>query len=208
MNLKEFEQIYKTDIASIYIEHQKNFDIGGIHGCLHISRSLIICRALHNKLKAVGCEVDIDKISFAVAWHDSGRKGNLNDYWESVSKENCYYWLSLMGYEHDYSEYVSNMILKKCPKKDYNFFCVYDTDCLEIIRPSTGIGVFNFKQSYLRCNHILPDYTEFINEIIPFITETENIKENFKDENSLSNLMGYIHANKNIFPTLYDATIT
>jgi hypothetical protein len=60
----------------------------------------------------------------------------------------------------------------------------------------------------LRCNHILPDYTEFIKEIIPFITETESIKENFKDENALINLIGYIQTNKNIFPTLYDATLT
>jgi sensor domain CHASE-containing protein len=37
--------------------------------------------------------------------------------------------------------------------------------------------------------------------------EFENyLIENFKDENSLSNLIGYVQTNKNIFPTLYDAT--
>jgi hypothetical protein len=46
MLLKEFEKIYREDVAPIYIKNQEIFDQDGIHGCLHIARSLIIARLI------------------------------------------------------------------------------------------------------------------------------------------------------------------
>jgi len=204
MLLIEFEKIFQKDVAPIYIAHQKSFDAHGIHGCLHISRSLIICRALYKMFCEKGYKLDIDNITYAVAFHDSGRIGGIIDYWEQNSRGICYDYLIKNNIPD--AEYISNMILKNNSIKDHNYFCVYDTDVLEIMRPCTGIGVYNFNKSYLRCNHVFSNYDNFIREIIPFITETESQKELYSDENSLINLINYINTNKEKYPTLYDAS--
>ncbi len=206
MLLSDFEQIFKKDIAPIYINHQNTFDEYSIHGCLHISRSLIICRALSKKLSDFGHVTNIDKISYAVAFHDSGRLGGGIDYWEKNSSGICYDYLIKNNVSD--SMYVSNMIVKDNLKNDYNYLCVYDTDVLEIMRPCSGIGVYNFNKSYLRLNHVINDYDNLIKELIPFILETEASKELYSDENSLFNLINYTNDNKEKYPTLHAATVS
>jgi len=205
MSLINFNEIFKKDVAPIYINHQKTFDAYCMHGCLHISRSLIICRALCNMLSARGLSVDIDKISYAVAFHDSGRCGNGIDFWEQNSKGICYDYLTKNNIPD--ATYISNLIVKDNSKNDYNYLCVYDTDVLEIMRPCSGIGVLNFNKSYLRLSYIFNDYP-FINEIIPFILETESNKGLYSDENSLSNLITLISNNKEKYPTLHASILS
>lgn len=204
MNLIEFEKIFRSEIAPLYINHQNSFDADGIHGCLHISRSLVICRMLACKLIELGYEIDLDKITYAVAFHDSGRKGNGIDYWENSSREICYNYILSKGYDSFYAESISNMIVKNQNTiKDYNYSCLFDSDVLEIMRPSCGVGVYNFNKSYLRLNNVLTDYDSIINEIIPFILETEQEKLIYSDENSLKNIIDYIVTNKEKYPNLY-----
>lgn len=213
MLLKDFEPIFRKDIAPIYVHNQKEFDEGGIHGVLHIARSLLICRILHHALSQRGYVTDINKISFAVAFHDSGRRANGIDYWESNSKEIClrYLWDFYNPYiPQSEFEYTANLILKgDLAKKDYNFMCVYDTDVLEIVRPCTGIGAYNFNRMYLRLNYLLLDcYTPIINETISFILQTEENKHLYSDENALSKLMELLQSRQTEFPLLYNASIS
>jgi len=207
MNLKEFEPIFKNDIAPIYVKHKKEFDEFGIHGCLHISRSLIISRLLFKQLTNLGFLLDIDKITYAVAFHDSGRKANGIDYWEANSFYICSNYLDNKNIPD--SNYISSLIIKDNNKNDYNYFCVYDTDVLEIARPCTGVGVYNFNPTFLKLKDIFSNhYTTIQNEVFSFILDTENIKDNFSNENSLINLIEYLENKKELYPLLYDASIS
>ncbi len=207
MTLKEFELIFKNDIAPIYVNHQNTFDTFGIHGCLHISRSLIIGRLLWSKLSNLGFVLDIDKITYAIAFHDSGRKANGIDYWEANSFYICSNYLDNKKITD--SNYISSLIIKDNNKNDYNYFCVYDTDVLEIARPCTGVGIYNFNPTFLKLKDIFSNhYTTIQNEVFSFILDTENIKNNFSNENSLRNLLEYLENKKELYPLLYVASIS
>ena len=122
MTLKEFEKIFSNEIVNHYLENQKTFDAHGIHGCLHISRSLIICRWISKELNQRGLTNDIDKVSYAVSFHDSGRKANGIDYWEWQSKLNCLNYLNQKGIPD--ADYISSLIVKK---SDMNH-TIYETE--------------------------------------------------------------------------------
>lgn len=204
MILKEFEPVFRQDIAPIYVKHQNTFDEFGIHGCLHISRSLIISRLLSNQLSNLGFLLNKEAISFAVAFHDSGRKANGIDYWENNSFYLCLEYLK--NNVNVNSNYIASLILKE-NKNDYNYYCVYDTDVLEIARPCTGVGLYNFNPTFLKLKDIFSNhYATIQNEVFSFILETENIKDNFKDENCLFNLIQYLSDKKEKYPLLFDAS--
>lgn len=204
MKLIDFELHFRKDVAQIYINHQNTFDEFGIHGILHISRSLIISRLLANQLSKLGFLVEKELISWAVAFHDSGRKANGIDYWENNSFYLCSEYLNKKNIPA--SNYTASLILKE-NKKDYNYYCVCDTDVLEIARPCTGVGVYNFNPTFLKLRDVFSDkYTTIQNEVFAFILETENIKDKFKDENCLLNLINYLSDKKEKYPLLYDAS--
>jgi len=207
MKLIEFEKIFRTDVAPLYIQNQKIFDQDGVHGCLHISRSLIIGKLLSNKLKDFGVGTHIDKILYAIAFHDSGRKANGIDYWENDSSIICRDYLISKGIP-DY-DYTSSLIVKKNNKIDINYFVCKDTDSLEIVRPTTGVGISNFNTSYLELMPVFNSfYSSIMNEVFYFILETEGMNKRFFDENSLSNLILYLKFKSSQLPMLYDASIT
>jgi hypothetical protein len=107
------------------------------------------------------------------------------------------------------SNYISSLIIKDNNKNDYNYFCVYDTDVLEIARPCTGVGIYNFNPTFLKLKDIFSNhYTTIQNEVFSFILDTENIKNNFSNENSLSNLLEYLENKKELYPLLYVASIS
>lgn len=205
MNLIDFEKIFRSEIAPIYINNQEKFDNDCIHGCLHISRSLIISNLIYKKIKERELKLDIDKIYYAVAFHDSGRKSNGFDFWEKDSYNLCREYLISKNIS-DY-EYISSIIIKDTKKEnDYNYLVYYDTDVLEIIRPCSGIGLYNFNDKYLKLqNHL--NYNIYKPEIFSFIIETENIKDKFVKSDSLFNLLIYLNNKKNIYPELYAASI-
>jgi hypothetical protein len=207
MSLEEFEKIFREDIVEYYVQNQNKFDSHGIHGCLHISRSLIICRLISKELSRKGIVTNIDNISYAVAFHDSGRQANGVDLWENLSSSNCYNYLIKKGNPN--AKNISSLILKndsavRSKSNDYDFLCLYDTDVLEILRPSTGVGMRNFNNSYLKLKGVL-NYDVMFNEVLQFILETENLKQNFNDHNSLNNLITYIILNKSRFPKIYES---
>lgn len=204
MTLKEFEVIYRRDVAPLYTKNQSIFDQDGIHGCLHISRSLIISRLIHNILKQSGINTNIEYISYAVAFHDSGRKSNGKDIWENDSRLICRDYLISKNIPN--SDYISSLIVKeKSKENDYNYLVCHDTDVLEIIRPTTGIGLANFDSKHLKLNI---NYSPIMNEVFTFILETEGMNKRFQDEHSLFNLMLYLMFKSKDFPMLYAAANT
>lgn len=207
MTLKEFEKIFSNEIVNHYLENQKTFDAHGIHGCLHISRSLIICRWISKELNQRGLTNDIDKVSYAVSFHDSGRKANGIDYWEWQSKLNCLNYLIQKGIPD--ADYISSLIVKKSDMNHTtnDFLCLHDTDVLEIIRPSTGIGIQGFNREYLKLKQTI-NYDIIFGEVVSFIYETEGIKQQFFDKDCLINLINYLEINKSRFPNLYDCSNT
>jgi len=86
-----------------------------------------------------------------------------------------------------------------------DFLCLHDTDVLEIIRPSTGIGIQGFNREYLKLKQTI-NYDIIFGEVVTFIYETEGIKQQFFDKDCLLNLINYLEVNKSRFPNLYDCT--
>lgn len=208
MTLVEFENIFKKDISPFYIKNQNIFDQDGIHGCLHISRSLIISRLIAKKLKESAVETNIDAISYAISFHDSGRKGNGKDVWEKDSSLICYNYLK-KAFIPD-AEYISSLIVKDNSKDDdFNYLVCYDTDVLEIIRPTTGIGLQNFNSKYLKLMPVFQNYyNNIMNEVFGFILETEGMNKRFENSDALFNLMLFLKFKNQEYPMLYAATNT
>ena len=203
MTLSEFEPIFRADIAPLYIQHQKDFDADGIHGCLHIARSLVICRVLAQVMSEIWLGVNVGEITYAVAFHDSGREANGIDYWESFSRQNCYDYLVSKNIPN--ADRISNWILKGADITP-DSICVYDADVMEIVRPSTGIGIFQFNKKFLKGYNLSNSrYEDVMCEVFPFILETEQVgvRENYFGEDSLAKIIDYIIFNKIKYPFIY-----
>lgn len=205
MTLSTFENIFSNHISYYYLENQNKFDSDSIHGCIHISRSLIICRWISQQLNKINIQTDIDAISYAVALHDSGRKSNGIDYYENDSSLICHKYLTKI--DNPNADYISSLIVKnnKNNYNNYDFLCLHDTDVLEILRPSTGIGIQGFNRAYLKLKDII-NYDIVFNEVLTFILETEKLKDEFLDKHSLFNMIQYLKLNKSKFPNLYACT--
>lgn len=204
MTLREFEPIFFNDIAPIYIKHQETFDVNGIHGCLHIARSLIISNFLSYSLKKLGIETNTEEIMYAVAFHDSGRIDNGIDYWETQSRNNCYDYLSSKNIKNSVS--ISNMIFKDGNTNNMSYLCVYDADVIEIARPCTGIGFAGFDRSYLKLKRTFNNlYEDIISECFGLIQQTELDKWQYSDEYALGRLIVCIVRNKEKYPNIHES---
>ena len=135
MTLKQFEPIFKNDIAPLYIQHQKDFDEFGIHGCLHISRSLIISRLLFKQLTNLGFLLDIDKIAYYQSRKLPGDSSDLPNY------------LSKSGGER------SLFNINKVNEQPYVFIFEGPLDVFHKIHLSPPVAVFN-NRSYGRDSKI------------------------------------------------------
>jgi hypothetical protein len=195
-NWNNFVEDFSKNILPIYEKHENTFDNVGIHGRLHISRSIIFAEFMsifyHNELKI---NIDFNAIRYAVAFHDSGRQTNGVDKWEKDSSELCYLHM-VRNYYPDYSKYVSSLILKK-QNSDINNDIVYDSDVLEIMRPCCGHGERDcFNSNYLRFLKNNHEYKEIRYDLIEdawkLIEYTEDNKDMFKD-NHLNRLLDIIN---------------
>jgi hypothetical protein len=150
-DFKKFIQILNRDVLPIYLRHEDTFDFLGIHGRMHISRSVIFSEWISRYyMDMCDIELDIDAIRFATAFHDSGRQGNGPDYWENDSSDICYDYLINKGFDIDRVKFISKLILKH---GDYGIEkrIVHDADVLEIMRPCCGHGGrVGFKMKKLR----------------------------------------------------------
>ncbi|MBW4623726.1 MAG: hypothetical protein KME17_30745 [Cyanosarcina radialis HA8281-LM2] len=83
---QQFVATLQNDILPIYARHEEEFDRLGIHGRIHICRSIVLAEVM-SSLYSPFAEIDRFAIRYAVAFHDSGRQGNGRDIWESASAE-------------------------------------------------------------------------------------------------------------------------
>lgn len=181
MTLEQFSPIFSEDIYPLYKQHENTFDPDGIHGVLHIARSLVAGYILAKQTGA-----NTDQVLYAIAFHDSGRQGNGADLWEMDSFTNCSKYLHNKNFAP--ARITASLILKMPFYNNHlykEYPCVYDADVLEIMRPCCGHGgITGFNPSYLKTKegHAL------IKPWWAFIQETEANKKYFSGPDALLKL--------------------
>ncbi len=223
-NIKDFSEIFSVSVFPFYKQHEETFDIDGIHGVLHIGRSLIASYILSKKFIELGVPSNTIDILIATAFHDSGRQSGGMDLWEGVSAQNCEYFLESkkldgINYTETESKEVASYILKKkWLDSDYlskenvlDFMCVYDSDVLEIMRPCTGRGgrtAFVPERLLLYKNdfNFYGFYGKLINEWSDFILFTEEMKKELSTPDCINKLLVLIKDNKDKFPIIFKYT--
>jgi hypothetical protein len=189
-NFKNFITEFSTEILPIYEQHEETFDQYEIHGRLHIARSIIFAEYMATYYEKLCKKIDFDTIRYAVAFHDSGRKGNGPDLWEDDSYKMCYNHMHDIGYNDDYCDYTSSLIYKD-NSSDINKDVVYDADVLEIMRPVCGHGGrLGFREKYLRFSESTRTY--LIEDAWKLIEYSEENKHLFNNNNHLSKLLEII----------------
>jgi hypothetical protein len=194
-NFDEFLKELTESIFPIYEHHEQSFDFSGIHGRLHIARSILFSEFIARFYTSISDQSNIDfsSIRYAVAFHDSGRRNNGIDLWEKDSEDNCSKYLYENGKNLKYSKYTSGLISKKV-NRDVNHSAVYDSDVLEIMRPCCGhggIGGFNKNHFiFLGPKDLLIEYDEgcedirnkVINDAWKLISYTEDNEHIFSND--------------------------
>jgi len=137
--LEYFINKYYTAIAEKIEQQQITYGLARIHSHRHISRC-IIYSDWYADLIGIGKEDDERiKLYFAIALHDIGREGELEDVWEGKSRQIHSDYLI----EHKLDKYQvnNNLILSHI---------IHDVDCLDIMRSGTGRGgIMGFDKNYL-----------------------------------------------------------
>ena len=128
-------------ILPFYLQHELQFDRYGVHGRMHICRSVMLAEWMARFYRAhTQTAIDFFAVRVAVAFHDSGRRANGVDLWESDSAANCVRYVVETGGASDYAQGVGALIEKKKQSADPLKKIVGDADVLEIMRPCCGHG--------------------------------------------------------------------
>lgn len=178
-------------ILPVYLQHERDFDPWGVHGRIHICRSVIFSEYMARFYReALSAEVDLYAVRVATALHDSGRRANGPDRWEKESQRNCLEYVKTSGARParaDYPAYVAGLIEKR-QTGELAQQIVYDADVVEIMRPCCGHGgIEGFKREFLHflggrdaLARDLPDASlrreAFVQEAWRWIEETERFK--------------------------------
>lgn len=139
-------------ILPFYLQHEREFDRWGVHGRMHICRSVMLAewmaRFYSTRTQTL---IDFFAVRIAVAFHDSGRRDNGVDLWESDSGSNCVRYVVEGGGESDYAQRIGALIEKKKKSGDDPLKkIVQDADVLEIMRPCCGHGgLAGFRREFL-----------------------------------------------------------
>jgi hypothetical protein len=215
---EEFIVDLQKDILPIYLRHEIAFDPQGVHGRMHICRSVIfaecMARYYHRVFEA---EIDFYAIRTATAMHDSGRRANGVDYWEGDSVDNCRRHVRsrcALPEESGYADYVAGLI-KKDGEKDVRHRTVYDADVLEIMRPCCGHGgLAGFKPEFLHFGSakdslfinnpsLAPLRQALIREAWNWIVETERLKLALVESSDyMLSILRFLEQRRRSYPSL------
>ncbi|MGD9899642.1 MAG: hypothetical protein AB7T22_11020 [Calditrichaceae bacterium] len=211
----EFLKTLKTDILPLYDAHEKTFDFQMIHGRMHISRALIfsefMCRYYYRNTDLTP---DASRVRFAVAFHDSGRRGNGPDFWESDSAQMCIDYLRANNYADSAKE--TGLLIMKHGVGDWGLDkrIVHDADVLEIMRPCCGhMGRKGFRESALRFlgnRDVKSVYNREIRDVLieeawQFIQKTEDLKSGLREsEDYMNDVLNTLRAESEKWPLLAD----
>ena len=138
-------------ILPFYLQHELKFDRYGVHGRMHICRSVMLAECMARFYRAhTQTVIDFFAVRVAVAFHDSGRRANGVDLWESDSASNCVRYVYEVVGANDYAGDVGALIEKKKKSVDPLKMIVQDADVLEIMRPCCGHGgLAGFRRGFL-----------------------------------------------------------
>jgi hypothetical protein len=208
----------QEQILPIYRNHEMTFDPWGIHGRIHICRSVLFAEWMTRFYrKRSSAEMDFYAIRVATAMHDSGRQANGVDLWQKDSASLCYSYVeshSPHPGDSEYARYVASLI-DKGKTGDACKWVVYDADVLEIMRPSCGHGgIGGFRRECLHFagaedllvggladSHGIRE--AFIQEAWRWIADTESVKPKlFASSAYMTDLLEKLHREKRHYPML------
>jgi hypothetical protein len=205
-------------ILPFYLQHECEFDKWGVHGRMHICRSVMLAewmaRFYSTRTQTL---IDFFAVRVAVAFHDSGRRDNGVDLWESDSGSNCVRYVVEGGGESDYARRVGALIEKKKKSADPLKKIVQDADVLEIMRPCCGHGgLAGFRREFLHfggpndlLGHEVPDIAAqreaLIQEAWRWIQATEALKFSLLNSRAyMRDLLKHLEKQRLKFPFLSD----
>lgn len=138
-------------ILPFYRQHEFKFDLYGVHGRMHICRSVMLAEWMARFYRThTRAAIDFFAVRVAVAFHDSGRRANGVDLWESDSALNCARYVDETTGASDYADDLGALIEKKNKSADPLKKIVQDADVLEIMRPCCGHGgLAGFRREFL-----------------------------------------------------------
>jgi len=138
--LEQFINDYYPAISEKIEEQQNKYGLARIHSHRHISRCIIYADWYADLFNMAKDDIQRYQLFFAIAFHDMGREGELEDVWESKSRQMC-------------SDYLKQLKLDKYEVNNNNLVLshiLHDVDCLDIMRSGTGRGgIMGFDKNYL-----------------------------------------------------------
>lgn len=205
-------------ILPFYRQHELNFDRYGVHGRMHICRSVMMAEWMARFYRArTQTPIDFFAVRVAVAFHDSGRRANGVDLWESYSASNCVRYVVDAGGAGDYAHRVGALIEKKKKSADPLKKIVQDADVLEIMRPCCGHGgLAGFRREFLHFGgpddllaHEVPGIAAqreaLVQEAWRWIQSTEPLKAFLTDSPAyMRDLLKHLERQRLKFPLLSD----
>jgi hypothetical protein len=205
-------------ILPFYRQHELNFDRYGVHGQMHICRSVMMAEWMARFYRArTQAVIDFFAVRVAVAFHDSGRRANGVDLWESDSASNCVRYVVEAVGASDYAHSVGVLIEKKKTSPDPLKKIVQDADVLEIMRPCCGHGgLAGFRRQFLHFGgpddllaREVPDIAAqreaLIQEAWRWIQSTEPLKAFLADSPAyMRDLLKHLERQRLKFPLLSD----
>lgn len=140
-------------ILPFYMQHELKFDQYGVHGRMHICRSVMLTEWMARFYRAhTPAAIDFFAVRVATAFHDSARQANGVDLWEVDSAQNCirYVLEARPASGSEYAQSVGALIEKRKQSADPLKKIVQDADVLEIMRPCCGHGGLDgFRREFL-----------------------------------------------------------
>lgn len=128
-------------------QQQITYGLARIHSHRHISRCIIYGDWY---LDIIGIEKDsINRLRlyFAIAFHDIGREGELEDVWEGKSRQMYIDYLSSLIIDKKVVNNNEDLIINE---NSFLSDVIHDVDCLDIMRSGTGRGgIMGFDKNYL-----------------------------------------------------------
>ena len=137
--LEQFIEQYYPAIADKIEQQQITYGLARIHSHRHISRCIIFSDWYADLINIPKEDERRMQLYFAIAFHDIGREGELEDVWEAKSKQMYADYLKELNI--DKYNVNNNLILSHI---------IHDVDCLDIMRSGAGRGgIMGFDRNYL-----------------------------------------------------------
>ena len=167
-------------IANKIETQQVNHGLARIHSHRHISRCIVYSYWYANFL-GIKDKKDRLKLYFAIAFHDIGRAGELEDVWENLSYEIYVdYIFNQVKIDKKIVNNSKELLLNKYEKSIFNDI-VHDVDCLDIMRSGTGRGgIMGFDKSF---PHLFKEQTYLQDRLISGAWQLINLSDDISLDN-------------------------